>query len=123
MMMIEAMRRAFGDTEFTATDAGYVLGARQPYSVLTRLKQAGVLERLGRGRYRFAPLAEPAVAPYLERLQIEESRRGREDTIAALASARWQDWLASGRLERLGPRRLRLNPATMEVEPLAIKRL
>lgn len=85
-----------------------MLAIQSPYSTLTRLKQAGVLERVAAGTYRFTPLEEPRVARFLEQEVVRATRGSRLSDLAALAKSRWASYFESGRLERLGPRRYRL---------------
>lgn len=109
-MKIEALRRAFGDTPFTAAEAAALLDVRSPYSTLTRLKEAGVLERVGRGAYRFAPPERgEQVADHLEREAIRTLRARRDEEVPELARLRWQAWQKAGYVVPVGPRRLRVN--------------
>lgn len=107
-MRIEALRRAFGDASFSAGDAALVLGIRSPYSSLNRLRTAGVLDRVGYGVYRFSPLDQPLLTPYLERESIRATRADREATFASLARKRWASWIQQGFIEPLGERRFRV---------------
>ena len=95
-MLTETLRRAFGDQTFTPPEAAAALGIQSPYSTLNRLKQAGVLERVGRGTYRFAPLT---ALPRASTSSVAEDER--TSVLVAMAKAGWESWLATGRLERL----------------------
>ena len=110
-MNTESLRRAFLDQAFSAADANIVLGLRNPYSVLGRLKAAGIVQRLGRGEYRFTPLdTEPVVAVYLEKEAMRQSRLTRQVDLTKLAKDRWAAWMSIGRVQQQGPRRYQWNP-------------
>lgn len=109
-MKIEALRRAFGDAPFSIAEAAETLGIQSAYSTLHRLKEAGILESAGRGRYRFAPPQQAErVAGNLERVAVQGLRAQRDAELPALARLRWEAWIRSGFIERLGPRSLRVN--------------
>lgn len=105
-MKTELLRRAFGVSSFTASEAGELWQIRSPYSTLNRLKQAGVIESVGRGRYRITRGDEPLrVGARLEREAIRSLRARREDELAELAKRRWRSWQDTGFVRRIGPRR------------------
>lgn len=49
---------AFGEREFTASDVARITGNRRAAKLLSELKFRGILQRVGRGRYRFHNLNE-----------------------------------------------------------------
>lgn len=105
-MKTEVLRRAFRDGPFTAGDAAVVLGIQDPSSTLSRLKASGVLERTGRGCYRFASLDKwQTIDSQLARENVRTTRSDRADILAKLAQQRFQMWLATGYLTRTGDRR------------------
>ncbi len=94
------LRAAFGSDEFTVPEARALLGV-DPGSLLTRLKQFGVLQRVGRGRYRFrADDTAARVGQKLASLDLARQRRTEEDirSLAETSKVRWNAWLESGRL-------------------------
>lgn len=122
-MLTETLRRAFGGRPFSAAEAGQVLGIRGTSSTLNRLKSAGVIERIGRGVYRFASLSGwTRLEVALAREQVRSSRAGRERTLAQVARARWSAWKRSGYVETLGPRRFRLRIQTEAGVGLHVRR-
>lgn len=52
---IDTIRRAFDSRDFTPGEAAWILNVKSATSALARLKEAGLIERVGRGRYRLAP--------------------------------------------------------------------
>ena len=122
-MVTEALRRAFRDDSFTASEAALVLGIRGPSSTLNRLKASGVLERTSRGVYRFAPLDSwQRIDLRLEREALRSTRRDREAILGRLATQRWATWLASGYVNPLGPRRYAVQIQTTRGEALRVRR-
>lgn len=122
-MLTEVLRRAFRDGPFTPGEAAAVLGIKGPSSTLYRLKAAGILERIARGTYRFAPLdAWQRVDLRLEQESMRAARAQREEVVSVLAAKRFQDWLATGYLVRTGARRYRLNMPTRPVGGLNVRR-
>jgi len=112
-MKTEVLRRAFGDDPFSASEAAVVMGIQDPSSTLSRLKASGVLERTGRGRYRFASLDKwQTIDSQLARENIRTTRSDRADTLSKLAQQRFQMWLDTGYLTRTGDRRyvVRMRP-------------
>lgn len=86
-------------------------GIRSVDSTLNRLKEAGVIERVGRGVYRITTDdAVLRIGRNLEQVGIQGLRRQRDRALSELAARRWQDWLRSGYVVRLGPNRFRVNP-------------
>jgi hypothetical protein len=112
-MNTEVLRRAFRGEPFSTGDAAAVLGIHDISSTLSRLKAAGVLERIGRGRYRFASLDKwQAMDGLLAREQVRSTRSDRLDTLSRLARDRFRSWLDTGYLTRTGERqyRVRIRP-------------
>lgn len=94
------LHSAFGLDEFTVQEASALLGVDSK-SLLTRLKQAGILIRVRRGVYQFRTDGGAAlVGQKLASLDLAAERRTEEDirALAATAKIRWDDWIASGRL-------------------------
>lgn len=58
-MNVDTLRRAFGEREFTASEAAWALGLKRPGGTLSRLKTRGFLLAVGPGRYRLAPVSAP----------------------------------------------------------------
>ena len=122
-MMTEILRRAFGGGTFTASEAAAALGIRGPSSTLYRLKSAGVLERAGRGTYRFAPLDRwQGIDTRLALEGIRTTRRDRSKTTADLAAKRFQAWLATGYLVRTAARKYTVNLRTGPKGGLRVRR-
>lgn len=122
-MLTEALRRAFGETPFRPREAADVLGIRSPYSTLNRLKSAGILERVGRATYRFAPLdGWERLDAYLEQETLRSTRTGRAKTIGELAAKRFLDWRSTGYLVRTGQRRYEVRLRTGPVKGLDVRR-
>lgn len=112
-MNTEILRRAFRDDPFTASEAAVVLGIRDPSSMLSRLKAAGILERPERGTYRFASLDKwQAIESLLARENVRSTRSDRIETLSQLAKQRFENWLETGYLARTGDRRyaVRMRP-------------
>lgn len=108
-MITESLRRAFQDNPFTPQEAATVLGIQSPYSTLNRLKEAGVIERRGRGVYGFTPLDRPLkVGDRLEHEMILGLRKKRDAELPAIARRAWRLWRRSGYIEPLGPRHYRV---------------
>ena len=104
-MITELLRRAFKEGTFTAGEAATALGIRDVSSTLSRLKAAGVLERVGRGVYGFADLEKwQGIDSWLARENVRTTSLDRGETMAMLAQARFQSWLATGYLTRTAPR-------------------
>jgi len=94
------LRSAFGLDGFTVLEATRLLGI-DPKPLLTRLKQSGIVERVGRGRYRFrTDDAAARVGQKLASLALAKERRTEADirSLAVTAKVRWESWIGSGRL-------------------------
>ncbi len=50
---VDVLEYSFGEDEFTTTDVRMVTGSERSAKLLSELKLRGVVERTGRGRYRF----------------------------------------------------------------------
>jgi DNA-binding transcriptional ArsR family regulator len=112
-MNTEVLRRAFKEGAFSAGEAAMALGIRDVSSTLSRLKAAGVLERMGRGKYRFASLDKwQRIDAQLAKENIRLTRSDRVETLSALAKQRFQMWQDTGYLTRTGDRRftVRMKP-------------
>ena len=97
LMNTEVLRRAFREGPFTPKEAAAALGIRDVSSTLSRLKGAGILERVGRGRYRFASLDKwQTIDVMLARENIRSTRDDRGETLAILAQQRFKGWLDTG---------------------------
>ena len=107
-MISDTLRLAFGDAAFTLPEAGYVLGIRNPSSAMNRLKEAGVVVRVGRGRYALR-VPDLDGLPFPMEATAPEPAGDREPNLAALACARWADWLGTGRVVPVGQRRYQVN--------------
>lgn len=107
----EILRRAFGREPFTVAQARELWGIRSVDSTLHRLKEAGVIARVGRGVYRItSDETVLRIGRSLEQVGIQGLRRQRGRELSELAARRWQDWLQSGYVTRLGVNRFRVNP-------------
>lgn len=105
----EILRRAFGQELFTVAEAREVWGIRNVDSTLNRLKEAGIIERVGRGQYRITANETPLrIERELEQSRIRALRARRGPELAALAKRRWQAWLDSGYVTKNGPRTYRI---------------
>jgi hypothetical protein len=94
------MRSAFGLTEFSVAEATQLLGA-DPKPLLSRLKQSGIVQRVGRGRYRFrTDDAAARIGQKLASMDLARERRTEADirNLAQTAKIRWESWIESGRL-------------------------
>jgi hypothetical protein len=58
-MNVDIIRRAFGNREFTVSEAAWALGLTRAGGTLSRLKTRGFVVQAGPGRYRLAPPASP----------------------------------------------------------------
>lgn len=103
-MKAELLRRAFGQAPFTTAEARELWGIRNVDSTLNRLKEAGIIERIGRGTYRITSDDAPLrIERELERSRIQALRAKRTTELPALAKQRWQAWLRDGYVKKTGP--------------------
>lgn len=104
-MVLASLWLAFGPGRFRAVDAARAMGVRKASSALSRYLQEGVLERLGRGKYRFAlrPRTQEIAAHLLE---VESVRQA--ELFPALAGETMRTWRESGRFVKLARNRYRL---------------
>ena len=109
VMKAEVLRRAFGREPFSVAEAREVWGIRNVASTLNRLKEAGIIERVGRGTYRITSNDTPLrIERGLEQSGIQALRARRAPEMARLAERRWQAWLDTGYVTKTGPRSYRI---------------
>lgn len=120
LMNLEVVREAFGDSVFSPADVSVLLGVRQANNQVSRWKQQGLLERVGRGQYRISTRI-----PGPGRRQPPTSRREppKQRLLAHLARRRWRHWIESGRVTPVGPRAFRISLERTEAPLVRIRRL
>lgn len=89
------------------------MGVGKASSTLSRYMLEGVLERIGRGRYRFA--RQPRTREVAARLLEVESVR-QQELFPAVAGETMRAWRESGRFVKVGKNRYRLKPGVKKTE-------